>query len=91
MDRSINRDRKTPARATVLAALFALLLCGIFAAPSYATLTQDPFDGTNFQAGDGNQLAEGGHLDWQSIAGAVQSAVDPPDQDDPVGGFTGGS
>jgi hypothetical protein len=74
-----------------LVALLALLLCGLFAASAQAILTDAPFDGTNFQAGDGDQLAEDGHRDWQTIAGDVVGVTDLDANGDDPSGFTGGS
>jgi hypothetical protein len=77
----------------VLVGLLALLLCGAFAGVAQATLTAAPFDGTNFQAGDGNQNdpdGAGALRDWENIAGDVVSVVDV-DADNPIAGFTGGS
>jgi hypothetical protein len=68
--------------------VLALLLCGALAGTAQATTTDVAFDGTNFQAGDGDQLAEDGHLDWQSLNDVV-GIVDTDDT--PTGGFTGGS
>ena len=90
MDGSNSLISEKPVRA-LLTALLSLLLCGLFAGPAQATLTDDPFDGTNFQAGDGDQLAEDGHRDWQTIAGDVVGQTDLDDNGEDPSGFTGGS
>ncbi len=90
MDGSSSLIGNKPARA-LLTALLALLLCGLFAGAAQAIPTDDPFDGTNFQAGDGDQLAEDGHRDWQSIAGDVVGATDLDALGEDPSGFTGGS
>jgi hypothetical protein len=92
MDGSTHRNRKTPARA-LLTGLLALLLCGVLAGAAQATLTEAPFDGTSFQAGDGNQAVPDpnpdGLRDWESLANVV--GIVDVDEDNPVAGFTGGS
>ena len=87
MDGSLEKSRTSRGRA-VLVALLALFMCGALAGVAQATTTDVPFDGTNFQAGDGDQLAEDGHLDWQSLNDVV--GIEDTD-DNPAGGFTGGS
>jgi hypothetical protein len=90
MDGSISLISGKAARA-LLTGLLALVLCGLFAGAAQATLTDAPFDGTNFQAGDGDQLAEDGHRDWQSIAGDVVGVTDLDQNLEDPSGFTGGS
>ena len=65
--------RTTRPRSFVLAALLALVVCGVLAGSAQAQIapTNAALPGSDFQGGDGDQDAENGLLDWQSVAGSM--------------------
>ena len=69
----------------VLVALLALVLCGVFAGVAQAQIapTPDALQGSSFQGGDGDQDAENGLDDWESLVGSMGlvSTGDPDAQD----------
>ena len=75
-------SRSARSRSVVLTALLALLLCGVLAGAAQAiplSPTDAALDGSDFQGGDGDQDAESGLRDWQSLVGlpGLVSTSDP--------------
>lgn len=67
-----------------VALLFALLAGPVQAAPS------DPLPSSSFQGGDGDQLDDGGRIDWQGLAAAGRVTQGPDDNASDTG-FDGGN
>src|SRR3954452_11686986 len=75
--------------ALVSASLCILALAySATASATFLSPTPNPLAGSNFQGGDGNQIDESGHIDWQTLAsvppggnGFVQSSTDSTTDD----------
>src|SRR4051794_35031282 len=52
----------------VLACALMLVLGSASASATFLSPTPDPLLGSNFQGGDGNQIDEAGHVDWQTLS-----------------------
>ncbi len=82
---SVNLLQGARIRAAFIALLAAVAMAAV-AAPAGAiplAPTDSPLPGSSFQGGDGDQLAEGGNTDWQSLVGnmGLVSTNDPNAQD----------
>jgi hypothetical protein len=80
----VSRSART--RSVLLAAALSLLLCGVLAGAAQAvplTPTDAALPGSDFQGGDGDQDAESGLRDWQSLVGlpGLVSTNDPNAKD----------
>ena len=79
---------RTSRRGGVLIGLLALLLCGVLAGAAQAiplSPTDAALPGSNFQGGDGDQDAENGLNDWESLVGSMGLvSTSDPNADDSI-------